>query len=61
MQDDGAPLAGSPSKAVGVGALAIGNINYRTQQGLLRRMREADEPVDLHFEQAFELAREYAA
>jgi methylene-tetrahydromethanopterin dehydrogenase len=61
MQDDGTPLAGSPGDAVGIGALAIGNIKYRTQQALLRRMREADEPVDLHFEQAFELAREYAA
>jgi methylene-tetrahydromethanopterin dehydrogenase len=58
LQDDGVPLCGSTSGAVGIGALAIGNIKYRTQHRLLVRMREADQPLHLHFDHAFELARE---
>ncbi len=57
LQDDGTPLPGSESGAVGIGALAIGNIKYQTQQKLLEQMRTADRPQYLHFEHAFELAR----
>lgn len=56
---DGTPITGSPSGAVGVGALAIGNVKYQTQHRLLKRMIDADQPQYLHFEHAFELAREY--
>lgn len=56
----GAPIAGSRSGAVGVGALAIGNVKYRTQAALLARMRETDTPVYLSFDDAFGLAREFA-
>ena len=42
---------------VGIGALAIGNVKYQVQNRLLVRMREADGPVCLGFEQAFEVAR----
>jgi methylene-tetrahydromethanopterin dehydrogenase len=56
----GTPIAGSNSGAVGVGALAIGNIKYKTQSGLLGRMREAGKPVYLSFDDAFALAREFA-
>jgi methylene-tetrahydromethanopterin dehydrogenase len=55
---DGTPIAGSPSGAVGIGALAIGNIKYRTHHRLLKQMRETDQPVYLHFDQAFAAARE---
>jgi methylene-tetrahydromethanopterin dehydrogenase len=58
LQDDGTPLAGSASGAVGIGALAVGNVKYQTQHRLLVQMREADQPLHLHFEHAFELARE---
>ncbi|RCX30221.1 NAD(P)-dependent methylenetetrahydromethanopterin dehydrogenase [Thioalbus denitrificans] len=53
---DGEPLAGTPRGAAGLGALAVGNIKYRTQQALLQRLR-GGEAVDLHFGQALEVAR----
>lgn len=59
--DDAKPIAGSPGGAVGIGALAIGNVKYQTQHRLLQRMREADEPVYLSFDDAFEVARACAA
>lgn len=57
--DNGAAIAGSTSGAVGIGALAIGNIKYQAQNRLLKQMIETDKPVYLHFEHAFEVAREY--
>ena len=56
---DGAPVTGSKSGAVGIGALAIGNIKYQAQNRLLKQMIETDQPVYLHFEHAFEVARAY--
>ena len=56
---DGIPIEGSNSGAVGIGALAIGNIKYQAQNKLLKLMHEAEKPVYLHFEDAFEFAREY--
>jgi methylene-tetrahydromethanopterin dehydrogenase len=53
--DDGKPVAGS--SAVGIGALAIGNIKYQTQQRLLVHMREADKAVKLGVAEALEMAR----
>ena len=57
--DNGKPIAGSISGAVGIGALAIGNIKYQSQNRLLKKMLTTDKPVYLHFEHAFEVAREY--
>lgn len=57
VQDDGVPLPGSSSGAVGIGALVLGNVKYQTQHRLLQLMRESDEPLCLAFEQAFEVAR----
>lgn len=55
------PLAGSCSGAVGIGALAIGNIKYQTQNRLLNLMHNqttgGGKPAFLHYEQAFEAAR----
>lgn len=56
----GHPIAGSPSGAVGIGALAIGNVKYHTQSRLLREMHEADKPVYLHYSHAFAVARNIA-
>lgn len=56
----GNPIEGSQSGAVGVGALAIGNVKYKTQSALLKRMLETDKPVYLSFDDAFELARGFA-
>jgi methylene-tetrahydromethanopterin dehydrogenase len=52
-------LPDSLSGAVGLGALAIGNIKYQAQNRLLKRMVEAKSPLFLHFEHAFEVAREF--
>jgi len=56
---NGTPIQGSNSGAVGLGAMAIGNIKYQTQIMLLQKMLNSDKPVYLHFEHAFETAREY--
>jgi methylene-tetrahydromethanopterin dehydrogenase len=55
----GVPIVGSNSGAVGIGALAIGNIKYQAQNRLLKQMIETDKPVYLDFEHAFEVARDY--
>jgi methylene-tetrahydromethanopterin dehydrogenase len=51
----GAPL--SERGALGIGALAIGNVKYRTESGLFKQMTESKTPLRLDFRQAFELAR----
>jgi methylene-tetrahydromethanopterin dehydrogenase len=56
---NGTAITGSTSGAVGIGALAIGNIKYQAQNRLLKQMIETDKPVYLHFEHAFDVAREY--
>jgi methylene-tetrahydromethanopterin dehydrogenase len=56
VQDDGAPLAGTPG--VGIGPLAIGGVKYQVESGLFRKMIESDKPLYLDFRDAFELARE---
>jgi methylene-tetrahydromethanopterin dehydrogenase len=43
---------------LGVGPLAIGNIKYKTEFGLFKKMIEATKPVCLDFRDAFALARE---
>ncbi len=55
VMDDGQPLAGTA--AVGIGALAVGNVKYQTQQRLLVQMREAPKAVVLGFAEAFAVAR----
>jgi methylene-tetrahydromethanopterin dehydrogenase len=56
---DGTAIESSTSGAVGIGALAIGNVKYQTQNLLLKRMIVSVKPIYLHFEHAFEVAREY--
>ena len=58
--DDGAPLAAGSGKAVGIGALAIGNIKYQTQRGLLEMMLKAEKPLYLDMRDAFTEARRHA-
>lgn len=57
--DNGKALQDSTSGAVAIGALAIGNVKYQAQNRLLKRMLECDESLYLHFEHAFEVAREF--
>lgn len=56
---DGTPVEGSKSGAVGIGALAIGNVKYQAQNRLLKKMIDTDKAIYLDFVDAFELAREY--
>lgn len=53
---NGVPLPGCST--LGIGALAIGDVKYKTQAGLFRRMLTEDKPLDLDFRDAFALARE---
>ena len=55
--DDAKPLAGTA--AVGIGALAIGNVKYQTQHRMLVRMQQAEKAVVLSFAEAFAVAREF--
>ncbi len=58
--DDGVALTAGSRKAVGIGALAIGNIKYQTQRGLLEMMLKAEKPVYLDMRDAFTEARKHA-
>ena len=60
VMDDAKPLAGVDG-AVGIGALAVGNVKYQTQHRLLVRMREAEKAVVLSFPEALAAAREFLA
>jgi methylene-tetrahydromethanopterin dehydrogenase len=55
---NGAPLG--ERGALGIGALAIGNVKYRTESGLFKQMTESKTPLRLDFRQAFDLARTLA-
>jgi len=57
--DDGKPLAGT--SAVGIGALAVGNVKYQVQHRLLAAMRESERPVAYGFAEAFATARDMVA
>lgn len=58
--DNGKLLPGG-GKAVGIGALAIGDVKYQTQHRLLVRMQKSDKPVYLSFPEAMAVAREVLA
>ena len=55
MFADGVAIAGT--NAFGIGALAIGNVKYKTQHHLLKLMLESDNKQYLDFLSAFEMAR----
>lgn len=59
VHDDGKPIAGG--SALGIGALAVGNVKYQTESGLFRRMIEAGDAgkvVAFDFRDAFAFAKE---
>ena len=58
--DAGAPLihAINAQGAVGVGALAVGNVKYQLQHDMLKLMLSTDKPVYLDFREAFNKARD---
>lgn len=57
LMDDGARLKTASGKVVGIGALAIGNVKYQVQRGLLENMLESEKPLYLDFRDAFSSAR----
>jgi methylene-tetrahydromethanopterin dehydrogenase len=59
IKDNGAPIEGT--SAVGIGALAIGDIKYKTETGLFKKMIEAEKPVYLDFRAAYRLAQALVA
>ena len=59
VMDDAKPLVGTG--AVGIGALAVGNVKYQTQHRLLVQMRNAEKAVVLSFPEAFAVARDFLA
>jgi methylene-tetrahydromethanopterin dehydrogenase len=59
LKDAGVPLlhATQSPNAVGVGALAVGNVKYKLQQKLLRSLLETEVPLYIDFREAFQQAR----
>ncbi|HEY5225536.1 MAG TPA: NAD(P)-dependent methylenetetrahydromethanopterin dehydrogenase [Methylovirgula sp.] len=55
LQDNGKEL---PGGSLGIGALAIGDIKYKTESGLFRKMAASEKALCLDFRDAFKLARE---
>jgi methylene-tetrahydromethanopterin dehydrogenase len=59
--DRGKAVAAGSGRALGIGALAIGNTKFKVQRGLFEKMRSAERPVYFDFRDAFGLARELSA
>jgi methylene-tetrahydromethanopterin dehydrogenase len=59
LMHSGEPLIHAPNSqgAVGIGALAIGNVKFKLQVELLKETLEAEKPVYLDFRAAFKGAR----
>src|SRR6185437_7189167 len=55
VNDNGKPIRGT--NAVGIGALAVGNIKYKTEFGLFKMMIETQKPIYLDFRDAYALAQ----
>ncbi len=61
VNDKGRALESTPAKALGIGALAVGNVKYQVHYRLFQLMIQAAKPVYLDHIKAFEVAREIAA
>jgi methylene-tetrahydromethanopterin dehydrogenase len=58
IHDNAAPIEGT--KVVGIGALAIGNVKYQTEEGLFKMMIQSETPLYLDFRDAYDLAQQLA-
>jgi methylene-tetrahydromethanopterin dehydrogenase len=58
VNDDAKPIPGTD--AVGIGALAVGNVKYKTEAGLFKQMIETEKPLYLDFRDAYALAQKLA-
>ncbi len=61
VMQDCKELTASTSGALGIGALAIGQVKYQAQSKLLKKMANSEEPIFLDFHDALELAQEYVS
>ena len=61
VMDDGAAVKAGSGKALGIGALAIGNIKYQVERGMFEQMLAGEKALYLDFRQAFAKAREVAS
>ena len=59
VNDNLTPIPGI--SAVGIGALAVGNIKYKTEAGLFKEMIETEKPLYLDFRDAYALAQKLAS
>ncbi|MGH6867012.1 MAG: NAD(P)-dependent methylenetetrahydromethanopterin dehydrogenase [Methyloceanibacter sp.] len=59
VKDNGTAIPGT--KAVGIGALAIGNVKYKTEAGLFKMMIDSEKPIYLDFRDAYALAQKLAS
>ena len=55
VNDDGVPIPGT--EALAIGALAVGNVKYKTEAGLFKQMIGSDTPLYLDFRDAYTLAQ----
>jgi methylene-tetrahydromethanopterin dehydrogenase len=58
VQDDAEPLEGG--RALGIGALTVGNVKYGTEAGLFRQLLATETPVAYDFRDAYRLALDIA-
>lgn len=61
VNDRGVELDFTPKKALGIGALAIGDIKYKVHYKMFQDMKNSDKALFLDHIEAFESARQYAA
>lgn len=61
VHDLAKPVEFTPRRALGIGALAIGNIKYKVHYRMFDLMKSAEKPLYLDHVQAFQAAREFAA
>ena len=59
VNDNAKPVPGTG--AIGIGALAVGNIKYKTEAGLFKQMIDSDKPLYLDFRDAYTLAQKLAS
>ena len=58
--DDGSKLSAASGRAVGIGALAVGNVKYQTERGMFETVLTAEKAVYLDMRAAFVEARKHA-
>jgi methylene-tetrahydromethanopterin dehydrogenase len=58
VHDMGVELSNTPQKALGLGALAIGDVKYKVHFKMFELMKNTEKPLYLDHERAFDVARD---